>query len=183
MDRAEGRARQGHLGLGDRAGDPEVDHLDLAVAADQHVARLDVAMDDAAGMGGGQRTSDGGGDAGGLARWERAVAPKDRREVLAVDVLHDDVRTGRVLPVVVDRDDVRVAQGRGVLGLLAEPGREVRVAQVLGSQHLDRDLASELRIDRAVDGRHATLAEQLHEPIAPAKDCPDLRQTCPSRYV
>ena len=60
------------------------------------------------------------GDPGGLGRRQRAVPPQDRGEVLAVDELHDDVRPRRVLAVVVDGDDVGVAQRRGVLRLLAE---------------------------------------------------------------
>ncbi len=48
VDRPERRAGQRHLRLGDGTGDPEVDDLDPAVPADQHVAGLHVAMDDAA---------------------------------------------------------------------------------------------------------------------------------------
>ena len=183
VDRSQGRAGQRHLRLGDRAGDPEVDHLDPPVAADEHVARLHVAVDDAPGMAAASARADGGGDPGGLGGREGAVAPQDRGEVLAVDVLHDDERPRRVLAVVVDRDDVGMTQRRGVLRLLAEARREVGIAQVLGTEQLDRDLAPELGIERAVDGRHATLAEQLHEPVAAAKDGPDLGQMCPSTYV
>ena len=58
VDRPERRAGQRHLGLGERPGDPEVGDLDPAVAADQHVARLDVAMDDAARVGRVERPRD-----------------------------------------------------------------------------------------------------------------------------
>ena len=94
-------------------------------------------------MGGRERAGDAGPDARGLARRQRAAPAEDGREVLAVDQLHDDVRAARVLAVVVDRDDVRVAQRGGGLGLLAEARREVGVAQVLGAEELERDVATE----------------------------------------
>ena len=145
---------QRDLRLGDRAGDPEVDDLDLAVAADQHVAGLDVAVDEAPRVGRGERPGDGRADARDLARRQRAAPAQDGREVLAVDQLHDDVRAARVLAVVVDGDDVRVAERRRRLGLLPEARRELRVAQVLGAQELERDVATEPGVVRAVDRRH-----------------------------
>src|SRR6185436_20426699 len=84
------------------------------------------------------------------------------------------------LAVVVHADHIRVVQRRGVLGLLAETTREIGVAQVLGAEQLDGDIASELGVGRPVDRGHAALSEQLHEPVAAAKDRPDLSQTCPS---
>ena len=120
MDRPERRAGERDLGLGDRPGDPEVDDLHRAVGADQDVAGLDVAVDQAAGMGGGQCPRHPGPDPGNLAGRERAAPAQDRGEVLAVDQLHDDVRAARVLAVVVDRDDIRVAQRGRRLGLLPE---------------------------------------------------------------
>ena len=92
VDRAEGHPRQRHLGLGDRAGDPEVDDLDPAVRADQDVARLHVTMDEASGVCGGEGAGDAGPDARDLARRQRAAPPQDRGEVLPVDQFHDDVR-------------------------------------------------------------------------------------------
>ena len=120
MDRAQRRPRKRHLGLGDRAGDPEVDDLDPPIRADQDVARLHVAVDETAGVGGGQRSRYPGADARGLAGRQWGAPSEDRRQVLTVDQLHDDVGTARVLSVVIDRDDVRVTERRGRLGLLPE---------------------------------------------------------------
>ena len=51
------RRRRRSPGVGN-AGQPEVQHLHVAVAAHHHVLGLDVAMDDARGVGGGQRLRD-----------------------------------------------------------------------------------------------------------------------------
>ena len=110
VDRAEGRPGQRHLGLGDRPGDPEVGDLHPAVAREHDVAGLHVPMDDAARVGGRQGPGDLGGDPGGLARRERTGPPQDRRQVLAVDELHDDERPVLVLTEVVDGDDVGVVE-------------------------------------------------------------------------
>jgi hypothetical protein len=82
MDRAEGRPRQRHLRLGDRPGDPEVGDLDPAVGADQDVARLDITVDEPAGMRGGEGVRDAGPDPCGLPRRKRTAPAEDRREVL-----------------------------------------------------------------------------------------------------
>ena len=117
------------------------------------------------------------------ATWRGGSVPLRRRIVARSSPsieLHDDVRAARVLAVVVDGDDVRVAQRGGGLGLLAEARREVGVAQVLGTQELERDVATEPGVRGAVDGRHPALAEQLDQPVAAAQDLPDLRQVVPS---
>ena len=146
VDGPHGRPGQRQLRLGDRPGDAEVGDLHLAVAADEDVAGLDVAVDEPGGVGRGERARHGGPDAGDLARRQGAAALEDGREVLPVDQLHDDVRAGRVRAVVVDGHDVRVAQRRGRLGLLAEARREVGIAQVLGAEQLDRHVAAELGV-------------------------------------
>ena len=58
VDRAEGRARDGALGVGGEPGDPEVGDHRPPVAREQDVAGLDVAMDDPADVGDAQRTGD-----------------------------------------------------------------------------------------------------------------------------
>ena len=169
VDRAERHAGQRQAGVGPGAGDPEVGDLDAAVGRDEHVARLHVAVDDPAGVRGGEGVGDLRGQARRLAGRERAVAGEERRDVLAVHELHDDVRAVGVGAEVVDADDVRVAQGRGGLGLLPEPRDEGRIAAVLGVEDLDRDLAAQLGVGGTVDRRHAALAQELDEPIPAAE--------------
>ena len=157
-----------------RAGDPEVGDVDPAVAADEDVRRLDVAVDDAAVVGDLEGAGDVGGDAGGLARGEGPVLAQDRGEVLALDELHDDVRARRVFAEVEHGDDVRVAERRRGPRLVAEAREEVGVLAELGPQELDRHVALELRVARPVDRGHAALAEQLEQAVASAEGAPDL---------
>ena len=117
-----------------------------------------------------------GHDPGRLARRQGARALDDRGEILAVDQLHDDERAGRVLAVVVDADDVRVVERGGGLGLVAEARAEVGVAAIFGTEDLDGHIAVELVVVAAIDPGHAALTQQLHEPVAPAEDRPDLAQ-------
>ena len=176
VDGPERRPRQRQRRLGDRPGDAEVGHLDLAVAADEDVPGLHVAVDDPLGVGRGERPGHRGRDPRRLAWRERAIGAQDRRKVLTVDELHDDERAVRVLAVVVDPDDVGMRQGRRRAGLEPEARREIRVAQVLGTEQLDGDVAAQLGVGGAVDGRHAALAEQLDQPVAAAQHRSDLRQ-------
>ena len=113
-----------------------------------------------------QRLVDLLGDARGRDWLERAALADDRGEIAAVDQLHDDERVARFHAVVEDVDHVGVAERRGRLCLLAEARHERRVAAVLGAQHLDRDVAAQLRVVGAEDRGHAALAEQLDEPVA-----------------
>ena len=143
----------------------------------QHVGRLDVAVDDAARVGRVERLEDLLGDARGGQRLERAALLDHGAEVAAVDQLHDDERVARLHAVVEDVDDVRMAQRGGRLRLLAEAGDERRVAAVLGAQNLDRHVAAQLRVVAAKDGRHAALAEQLDQAVAAGRGSVRLRPT------
>ncbi len=174
---------QRHLGFGDRPRDPEVGDLHLPVGPDQDVARLHVTVDEASGVGGCEGPCDAAPDPRDLARRQRAASAQDGGEVLPVDQLHDDVRAAGVLAEVVDRDDVGVAQRGRRLGLLPEARREVGVAQVLGAEKLERDVATELGIGGTVDGRHPATAQQLDQVVAATQGLSDLGQNVPSCSV
>jgi hypothetical protein len=170
VDAAEGRARQRQLGLRERAGDAEVEQADAAGAVEDDVRGLHVAVHDAARVCRREPVEDALRDPRGDVRRQVATLAEHRREVFAVDELHDDERTRVFGSVVEDIDDVRVVErGRG-LRLLAEAGHERGVAPVFRPQHLDGDVAVESRIACAVHRRHAALAEQLDEPVTPAEE-------------
>ncbi|MEI2816488.1 MAG: hypothetical protein V9E99_08545 [Microthrixaceae bacterium] len=154
----------------DSAGDAEVGHLDRARCRHQHVARLDVAVHDAALVGVAERSGDLEGHRGGALRVERSGLANHLGQRLALHVLHDDVvRAGLGAPVV-HADDVGVRQVGRSLSLAAESLDEGRVGRELGEQHLHGDGP----IERAVAGQehicHAAASDTTVDLVAPAKD-------------
>ena len=91
-----GRAQHAAVGrqplLVERAGDPEVGDLGRALLVDEDVLGLDVAVDDAAVVGGAQRAGDLDRVGHRLADGQAAVAADAVLERLPLDVLEDDVR-------------------------------------------------------------------------------------------
>ena len=75
-----------------RAGEPEVRDADPAGAVEHHVGRLEVAVDDAALVRRGEAGADLARDLERALLGEAADALQQRREVLAVDVLHRQER-------------------------------------------------------------------------------------------
>ena len=70
-------------------------------------------------------------------------------EIDAIDQAHVEVRLAVDLAVVMDRDDVRVAQAGGKLGLAQEPALEVEVAGQPGWEALERHAPRSLRVSTA----------------------------------
>ena len=76
-------------------------------------------------------------------------------EVLAFDELHHDgVDTVCILEAV-DRRDVRVVERRQQLGFALESGQVIGIGRQRGRQGLQRHVAIELRIARAIHLAHA----------------------------
>ena len=82
-------------------------------------------------------------------------------ERLALDELHHDVARLAVLLRPVDRRDGRVVDGRQHPGLAFEARDAGGVLRELVRQHLDRHVAAELAVARAIDLAHAADAEQV----------------------
>ena len=140
-----------------------VDHHGLAVRADQHVGRLEVAVDHALAVRVGQRLGDGD-----HVRQEREARRRggglgdQRVEGAATHQLHRVERlAARPAPDLVDRHDRRVLQVGGHHRLACEPRDQIGG----GPQHFfQRDHAAGARIARAVHAAEAAarqLAEQL----------------------
>ena len=129
-DRGAGGGEPGRVRV---ARDAEVDEVDEVLAAvvdaDQHVGRLDVAVHEALGVRRVQRAGHLAHDPDSARRRQRALPREHLGEVGAVDQPHVDVELAVDLAVVVDRDDVRLGQPRGDLGLAAEPRLELRVGR------------------------------------------------------
>jgi len=99
----------GHGLLPGESRGPEVREEGAPVRRDQDVLRLDVAMQDAAPVGGVERAADLAPHARRGVAAERPVPPDMDREVRAVDELHHHEAPGTVVYDVVRRDDIRMA--------------------------------------------------------------------------
>ena len=166
----------GHgLGLGLReARDAEVHHLDAAVLQQHDVLRLDVAVDDAALVRVLQRLQD-------LHRKVQRLAPLDLALLLdvllerdAVHIFHDDVLDAVAEADVVHLDDVRVREHRDRLRFVSEAPEEIAVVRELLPEDLDGDPAVLDAVIRAVNVRHAALADQLVDLIAAVQALSDV---------
>ena len=134
-------------------GDPEVHQLGAApgaaVVADDHVLGLDVAVDDAAGVGVGERVAEVGADLGDVAVGEHPGGRRRLGEGLARDQLGDEDGVAGVLAELVEGDDRRVVEPRRRLGLAQD------AVGIGGLDLLQRDLALEALVVGAVDGAHS----------------------------
>jgi len=136
------------------------DALDLA-AAEEQVARLEIAVDDAALVGDGERRS-------GVAQQGQTVGQAQRaarealRQVFAGEPLHGEVGlaiAGHAMREVLD--DPWMAELAKQLGLAREPLGGLGI--VGGLEELDRDRPVGAGVDRAVDGAHPARARSLLE--------------------
>src|SRR2546428_520100 len=161
---ADDRARLGHLADACTR-DPEVRHLQSPLTVDQHVVRLDVAVDDAVAVREPNRSED-------LARVvdrevDRRGAARDDQllQRAPVEVLHRDVVGALRLAAVVDRNDVRVREAGRVLRLAAEALDELIVAGMAVVEDLDRDAPAEHLVLSEVNVRHTARAELAQDAI------------------
>ena len=147
---------------------PEVHDAHPPVAADEHVARLEVAVHEPGGMCGGE-------PAPGLEQDLHDLPPAARRlgqplgERAALDELHgqEDLLAHRA--DVEHRQHVGVREPRHRLRLAQQPPLGLRRglgAARQGPQHLQGHLAVELGVERRVDDAHPSGAQQLDHDVA-----------------
>jgi hypothetical protein len=175
------RARQATLACGfcfGRLRDAEVEDLhDVggSFARDEEdVLGLEIAVDDALRVRGGECAADLRGDLEGARDIEGAFALDDAAELDALEELHDEVHAAvGGGSGVGDVDDVRVTDLRCGARLAAEPLDEIGHARVAGMQDLERDALADLDVLGQVDLAHAAFADQLDHAIATVDLDPD----------
>ncbi len=147
-----------------RAGQPEVGELgaQLRVAFEQHVGRLDVAVDQLVGVGGGQPLGHLPADAQDLRHLERPGAVDPLLEGLAGDELHHQIRQ-RLFGDLVDLHDVLVPHRGRRAGLAEETLARRGGGRQLRRQHLDRDHAVQHVVEGAEDDAEAAVAEDFQD--------------------
>ena len=171
--------------LGRREREAEVHHpgADVArVVARRHdVLGLDVAVDDAAGVAVVERLGDLRPDVEDVAEAERTFA-QERPQVRAGQDRHDEKESPLVPAEVVDRDDGRVVHLRDDLGLSLESLLGV-LREVPGRDQLDRDLAVQDGVLRAVDDAHPAAPQLGEDLVAVGELRPDHRQSRTLRFA
>ncbi len=147
---------------GGAPGEPEVEHLHVAVVGDLDVPGLQIPVDDAGVVGGGEGIGDLPRQSQRFRDWNRAMADP-RREIFAVDQLHGDERPGAFASGVVDVGDVRVIQGGERPGFTGEAHDAVGVGGEGVGQDLQRDVTIELGVAGPVDLAHPAGSDRSHD--------------------
>ena len=158
LDRAAGDV--GVRGFG-QLRQAEVRQLGVAILRHQDVGGLDVAVQDAGGVGGGQAIRDAGQQLHDLPpRALLAVRPVLERA--AIDELGHQVLLAVRFAGFEDREDVGMVERGGRLRFLLEPPASDRVGH-LRCQELDGDGPVEPRIARAIDLAHPACPEERQD--------------------
>ena len=154
----DGAARLGPVVGGERA---------VVARHEENVPWLDVAVDDAHGMGRVSRFGEGQDNTGGHRRINGAgMALEPGGEALAAQLL-GDVRELVVLPHLMNDDDIRMGNLRGVSRLADKPFLLPRVENDLGAGDLQRLAADELRVDHLEDLGEAPFADLVDDAELP----------------
>ena len=127
------------------------------VVVSMQVRRLEIAVDDARGVRGGQRIGDLGDEPRRLCV-RQGSSREPRRQRLALVVRYGDERLAVRVADFVDRPDVRVIERARRARFAQEPCRRFGGARP-GIEELERDPALQLRVLREVDGAHSARPE------------------------
>ena len=136
----------------------EVEDFEATVGQNHYVGGLQVSVDDALLMGGGERIREGAAD-GKDAVKRQSVLGDDAVERLPVHELHGEEVDAVGLFHGVDGDDTWVVElGEGFC-LATEAREALGVVRHVGGQDFEGDVASEFRVGGAVDLTHAADAK------------------------
>ncbi len=138
-------------------GESEIENLHAAVGGDEQVARLEIAVDDALGVGRCKAGRDLTRVVDRPSEWERAVAQLVAKR-LALEQLRHDERLVVMGTEIVDDQNVRMVQGRRGTGFVLELSKMLGVRG--GGQDFDRHVALQARIAGAIDLAHASSSQE-----------------------
>ncbi len=162
----------GRLG-GDRAGQPEVGHLQQTPAGDQDVLRLHVAVDQACVVRGAQRRQDRVEQVQRTGRRQRGLAAHQPAQCRPLHQFHHDVGSTEIVALIENRDYVGVRQVCSSPGFAIEVRREVLVVAEALVHDLDRHGAVQSPILRAVDRGHAATRQARDDLVATVEGTAD----------
>ncbi len=124
-----------------------------------------IAMHDSGRVRGGERLGQRYGDIQHSPSGPR-LTRQHRAHRAALHEFHRDVRRAVRISDTVDSDDVRVIQARRRAGLFLEPMPVTRVVGDRRLEHLERDLALEPDVSRAIDDAHASRSKERQYLVA-----------------
>jgi len=163
--RAHDHASRGDQGFPADPGDAEVGEPG-APPVHQHVARLQVAVDDPRRMRGGEPVAHLRDQLCRQPRRQRAaVVPPELVQVPLGEQIHHQGEPLSLDDHVVQRHHVRMLQRQQRVALAHEPGDRGRVPRILGLEHLDRAPVPRLNVFRAPYRAHAALANLLVQQV------------------
>ena len=149
-------------------GQAEIGDADVAFAVEHHVGGFQVAMEHPALVRGGEAGAELARDIDGFVLRNAADPAKQRREILAVDVLHREESAAVRFAEVVQPADVLVRHLPRDPQLVVELRERARFVGRDGvGQEFQRDGLVERQVLGAIDFSHAAAAEQRHQAIAP----------------
>jgi hypothetical protein len=156
-----------------RRREAEVRDAHPSAAVEHHVGRLEVAVQDAAVVSGGEARTNLARDVERLVGGQVADARQQRGEVLAVDVFHREE-----MPMPIGLADVEHAAHVRVCDLArdADFGQKMfpsdRIVGKRAGEEFQRDWDAELEVVRPVDLTHASTTEQSDDAVAPGDTVP-----------
>ena len=159
------RSRRFHAAARRRdLGQAKVQHLGVPALGDKNVGRLDVAMNDAFGMGGIERIGNLDGEPQQRVQFHRT--PRDQiLQGHALEILHGDKRLAILLANVVDGADVGMVQRGSGLGLALKAAERRGILGHFIGQKLERDKAMQPRVFRFVNHTHPAAAQLLDNAV------------------
>ena len=145
-------------------GESEVEDLGLAATGDENVGRLDVAVDDAFGVGGIERIGDLDGKVNNLLGRERAAA-NAHIQGHAFEQLHGDKTPTGVFADFIDGTNIGMIQGGGGASLALETLEGLWVMGQFIGQELEGHMAAELEILGFEDHTHPAAAQLADDAV------------------
>lgn len=152
------------VAFGERAGDqgqPHVENLDRTLPVQQQIGRLDVAVDDALGVGVGKATGGLNDHPQRLVDRQRSMLDDDVGQVSTVNVFHHQVVDAVLLVSIVGGDDIGMVESGSSLHLLVEPLDGVFGIDCLGRKNLQSNHPLHPSVQGLVDLAHTASTDHV----------------------
>ena len=144
------------------AREAEVEYFRAAVRGEEDVLGFQIAVDDAFCVRRGERVGDDGSDVDRVAPGHRAAAQPPAQR-FAFEQLHHGVGDALLVADVENREDVGMRERRDGARFTLEAPQRVGIVRKVGRQDLDRHLAMETRVARAIDLAHPSCAQRTDD--------------------